>query len=263
MRTTLFKLTSVIILAVCAITLAAGQAQQAATVDPRAAATIERALEAMGGRPAWVAVQAAILKGTMREQDREGDAKSYPFTLQHDWSSGQNQPRQALTDSQGAQVATYDPDKVFTREQVAASAGKPRHPGADVLPAYLPAVLLGAIKSGGQYRVASDPHPNWHSAGEQTIAMYPAGVRRTYRPAQVWTFSKETGLPLRAQIIVANRLGTSFYKTVTFHDFQTINSLLAPKTLEVLYPDGATQTLTFDTIQFVPANRGLNLNSAR
>jgi hypothetical protein len=260
---TIYQLLSIAILVAVLPINALCQQIESATIDPRAAATIDHALKAMGGREAWEAVQAALLKGTMREQDREGEAKSYPFTLQHDWSSGQLQSHQALTDSQGAQVETYDPDKVFTHEQVAASAGKPRHPGADVLPAYLPAVLLGAIKSGGQYRVASDPHPNWHSAGEQTIAMFPAGVRRTFRPSQVWTFSKETGLPLRAQIIVANRLGTSFYKTVTFQEFQTINSLQVPKTLEVRYPDGVTQTLTFDTIQFVPANRGTNLNSAR
>jgi hypothetical protein len=256
----IYRFLSLAILVVAPITTALCQRIETATIDPAAAVIIDRALTAMGGADAWQNVQAARVHGTTREENGKAAGKSYPFVTQHDWSTGQHLAHQYLTDSQGTTTKTFDPDKIFTPEQAAAVEGLPRHPGDNLLPALLPGALLRTIRDSKKYRIAIDPHPNWHPANQRTIAIYRAGVPRSYWPDQVWTFSTETGLPLRTKIAVVGRPGSPFYKTVTFHDFQTKNSLLVPVAADVLYPDRVKQSLTFDTFEFVPATHGKNLN---
>ncbi len=257
------KVFSIVVFLMVSLVSLQGQQIETASIDPRAAAVIDRALAAMGGADAWRGMQAAQLQGNVEEVNGQTREETHcRIVVQHDWSSGQFQSSHALTDGQGQSINSYDPDKMLSRMQAEAVKGQPRQPGTYVLPALLPGALLSTALTSGQYRITADPHPERHRGSERMIAMFRAGGLRQYWPEQVWTFSAETGLPLRARIAIPGRNGT-LHKFLTFNDFRKSNSLLVPGSIEILYPDGVKQVLTFDQSRFVPAVRGMKPESSR
>jgi hypothetical protein len=244
----------------CIVTLALSAAaafcQQpfAAGIDANAAAIIDRALQAMGGADAWRSVQAVRVEGTVQEQDfQTGAIRTHHFTQRHDWSAGQVQSHHEVVDAKGQPLPTADPDIIRTREQAEKAKGALRDPG-NALPACLPGALLASLRHGRQYRVTADVVAGGAPPAIRDLVVFPPGPQYAYLPAQIWTFSTETGLPLRARITIGGgRRATATRKTILYRWPPTAKPSMLPTAVEIQHPDGIKQTITFEGAEFVPA----------
>jgi hypothetical protein len=217
--------------------------------NPEAVALVDRAIEAMGGAELWMNHHGAAVQGTIQS----GGATNGPFSFlsKTDWKKGSLRFRSEVQTSQGAHVRTFDPQKGSSVQHNGVVKTLPSYVDLGALPFYLPGAALYLMRSSSKY--SFELVDNESSRTERSVrVMWPDQVMHDGFAKETWTFSTETGLPVRVITAVAAVLHPSrpLSKTIRFVSFQTQNGAVVPKGIEIAMPNGRTDKIDISKIEF-------------
>ncbi len=234
--------------------LTSAQTQDAAAIqrDPAAVATVQAAIDAMGG-PAVAGIQDCTAEANVQPTP---DAHSSPYTVKYT-QMGKEFRKETVRDGQTTVTAS---DGIrYSSQSGAKSVEKlPTHLLYSEFPKHLIASAL--------YRRLMDPSATFLVGGTGTVNGQPVTMVATRvdsdpeganLTAQVWSFDAKTGLPLRVDWVLGlpQNANNTANLAAEFGDFRSVSGVLVPFQI-TFYASGIKLDVT--TLTSVTLNTGVS-----
>jgi hypothetical protein len=252
MRIRVFALFSLGLLALSAIPMFPQEqhSSDAPTRNPAAMNTLQKALDAMGGRAAWSTAKSARMSISIPAADGSAQQR----TLQYDWSLAELRTRLSLGSGGTGKSIVSDPlhsPVTFYRN----SKGKQERGKTVWLPDELPGVAL--------YLALSDPR--WEITAAIPTIRHPEArisIRRRLRglpdveTQQDWTFDSTTDMPTSviSYTPTVSHSGLFLEIRTDYQGFSSASGLMTPTAVEKRYGQSPPIKESFQSTEF---GRGL------
>jgi hypothetical protein len=253
----------ILLFALCCVTVSSPAQAQAQTQVPataqdqtpvvRDAAALQilsAALDAMGGEQAWSSIHSAKVTGTSME---DGATDAVPFTWIDDWQGGHKMRREGTTGAKG-QHAFVQPDHAETMQTPNGQAiKKPRFDSVPALITHLPAAAIRIAIDNPHYGVVLS-HEIHFDPNSDCVVMTRED-KDGFDGVQVELCTAvQTHLPVTAAVSLRNLAGSSVMlaEHIQYKQFQTIDQMLIPQTVQVKKPIRGGSLLTFTSATWNP-----------
>jgi hypothetical protein len=226
-------------------------AQQAVKKDSLAASVVDTALTAMGGRSAIASIQDVTITG----QSQSSDPNKPDDRLV--WKSKGMSIRYENTTQDGHSIVVVHRRNGSRQDSSGKVNAMAHRVSITLFPSHLPGtVLLSLLNSPDcSLSVVDDPNSEsntTHIRSEKQMAQ--KGFTRLTR--QDWYFDRSTGLPVRVEFYLPDMKNQQLdgTATVVYTEWQTVSSILIPRSLQLLYDGNLQSTVTLETPTF---NQGI------
>jgi len=243
--------------------------------DATAVATIQSAIDAMGGNAFWSTIHGVTVTGTYVKGD---DPKSISFTWTDDWHTGIERLLRDNGTLDGTHRSLYLQDAPSSNAAISRSsssrstaANSPRKPRFDLptgLIAHLPAAALYAALQDPAYGVSRTPPPA--SAAAKTNCVRIRGITsapdsRSDPSDIIVCFSEKTHLPVSAYIGLTDLFNPGHHsiELVQYVQFQTLGNAAIPAIVTSTNPARKSKTLSITSVSWNPALSDSTFRSAQ
>jgi hypothetical protein len=227
---------------------ACATAHPQASKDPAAISAVENALTAMGGDPAFSAIQDVTVSA--QAQDANGQAALPDMT----WKSMGMSIRTEVTTEAGTSITTAENGAGFVEDVSGTVLASDTRLANSAFPHHLPGIVLHSLLSAPDRSLAIVSDTNDESIVHIRSVRVLSDQTVVPETQEDWYVDLNTGLPSRVDFVIPATSGSDVTGSVNFVSWQKTSTVLIPQTIQDVQNDAIQDTFVLGAPAF---NQGL------